>query len=293
MFRRLGIRHAAAERVATHCSARGAPLPREVAAQLDLSFAARGFTSPTWYGVADLARAGFKVADGQEAVNVAVCNGSLPLWNIAQLAPLPIGTYDENAVNNKPKTPQSSEGIFHLSAVTGRPLPRDMQLMLSAAASLHTAGYQSRFWLTADTAASFGTRIKDGELSAVQGLEPNGQLADYFNAEQTVHPQHFTDQTCRPYEPRKANGRRFPVWMAWRFRAHALKHKLVLDSVWGTRHDFERLAVEILECAVPVEVSAHEIVGKTTGKVEQYFPAASTTNPKKLRDLSLLSLQCE
>lgn len=212
-------------------------------------------------------------------VAVPLGANTLHFFNVAQL---PNGASLALPLCHKPR----------LAASTAL-LPTAMVDALVAAAAAR--GFKSDYWLSAEEAAFFGTKIRAGEMpvatagrlvplkytaSPSEVLPPVTMHQLLFNADQTEHPERFTAEYCRRpvftsiYGQRRYNEARSYI------QAHVVVNKLPMDRVWSSKEHFDRFNIRLREDANPVTYCSEK------GELVTLYGESMTESPDAVKRLA-------
>lgn len=230
------------------------------------------------------------------SATVTLPGGDLLFYNLSTL-PSPPGTESEILGGDayEPSMPAallpsrrtSSSGAAMVTnctfAVSGLKMPLQMGLIFERFASKR--GFKSPYWLYENQLVVFGTELKPGE---VEGgiIAPTNHLSlsdgkMCYNAEQTLHPERFTANTCREPYLRTVNG--LPLQSDWSnyVRGHRLVEGLMDDVVWSPQH-----ALEAIGAIVKVKEANPCVFVSHGGAVITLFSESMTHQPMMVREYS-------
>jgi hypothetical protein len=231
----------------------GVELPAQIGAQLAKSgiLVADQLTDRPnrWFTLPQLAQCG--IADAA-AVEVALSHGTM---RFVHAASLPLQAWEVLKTS------------MVKSAIDGKLLV-SYQLCLAAAAA--ERGYKSPFWLTEKQLPAFATSIKPGEVGVAPKSSRNPSRTScgsavsqdtaghfWFNAEQTMHPERFTEDNCKPMRIVSISGSPVDHVMELFVRGHIISNNLPRDTVWSSEAALRsRAGVSVLPNANPC-VFAH------------------------------------
>jgi hypothetical protein len=136
------------------------------------------------------------------------------------------------------------------SAFTGNPYLRvSSQALAILLTHAKKTTFQNPYWATEAQMKAFGTQPKEGEV----GFRWIGGNR-IFNAEQTMHPERFTDENCQGYDLlRCISGTESPsTVMSELIRAHTIVNNLPKDTVWSTADALGQCGVALRPDALPL-----------------------------------------
>jgi hypothetical protein len=255
----------------------GAPLPPHIAKQLT---AAGDGASSKWILDQQLATL-FPSLDRSQMqgkpVTVAVGNSSMNFFNAA-LLPGGAGLHPVAPGLTVPR------GIF------GFAFPEGIQAVLVKAAA--DRGYKSRYWLSKNGAESFGTKIRDGEIPVMtpgrviklrSGADSTVDT-ELFNAEQTMHPELFTDDNCRPRNLYSLSRPHLLSKARAAIQAHIISNNLPRDTVWSTLEELKEHGIEVRDGAEPA------VFSDDRGALEALYGESMTSDPVKVKAIAAANI---
>jgi hypothetical protein len=277
--------------VGAHRSLRGSLFPTVVARQLHDAAAARGLSCPTWCTARELGPNRLRVDDSlpperRLPVHVVIPGGPLEMYNLSSLT-LSDTRSSGDAANGETalKVPTANDRMLRFAA-TGAILPAVVASAAWAAAQRY--GFTSLYWITRDDADRlFATSIRPDAPPVCYTCPRSLQRKEIFNAQQTEHPERFVRELCTTFIARSLRGKQYPAELCARMRMHAILHGMLpIHTVWDSAARYEKLAVTVTPGAVPFVLMRDQQPCK-------YFPASSTSNPRKVLEMCLMSMESQ
>jgi hypothetical protein len=148
-------------------------------------------------------------------------------------------------------------------------------------------GYKSPYWVAKRHLCAFATSLKPTEaadtgvtVSAIDATLTRAPM--WFNAEQTMHPERFTEDNCSSFPAfQRINGMSHDYVIQLVIRGHIIAHSLPRDLVWSTEDALAQRKLITLPSAVPLQIENRAQRCKLL-----LFGESMTSNPQLLLEIA-------